>query len=235
MLGKLKNIDIKCPHISTAACYRYFIPMLNFDYAKGIYIDCDIIVRGDISELFSFNLGDNFLAGADDFAKSNYVRNLKLTRYFNSGVLLINIAKMRRENIVAKLVAKTLELKDKIKYLDQDVLNIVLKDKVKILPSKWGAVSQLFRRSVSSDFIDESEITEAVYEPAIIHFTGPDKPWVIPFGITAHPWAPAYFYYINRTPFSKSAESFKRKFSPIKRFFWYWKRHLLFFLRPQFF
>lgn len=232
---KIDNFKYKCEHISLAACYRYFIPLLDFAYDKAIYIDCDIIVRGDISELFDIDLGGNYLGAVDDFVKSSYYKKFGLSRYFNSGVLLLNIGKMREDDIASKFVQKTIELQSSIKYLDQDVMNVVCAGKVLFLPAKWGALSTLYRKNVRSQFVGENDVRNAVYNPQIVHFTGPDKPWKIPYGIIAHPWTPAYFYYARYTPFNDFVNKIIADFCPLRRFFWYWKRHLLFFLHPQFF
>lgn len=231
----LDGISFKCAHISIAACYRYFIPRLPFDYDKGVYLDCDVIVRGDIRGLFDFDLGDAYIAGAEDFIKPSYLNRIGLRRYFNSGVLLLNIERMRRENIAPRLLAATVANRDKFRYLDQDVLNTLLGAESKFLPVKWGAVSSIFRKREVSEFVAPAEIAEAVRDPQILHFTGPDKPWIIPRGILAHPWTPAYFYYLRRTPFAGEEARICGRFNPMRRFFWYLSRHPLFFMRPQFF
>ncbi len=230
-----ENFCMKQNHISIAACYRYLIPILDFEYNKGIYLDCDIVVLDDIKELYNIDLKNNYLAGTDDFLKKKHLRLISVDRYFNSGVLLLNLKKLKEDNISFKLFETTKALKDKIKYLDQDILNIVLKNSVSFLPIRWGITAPPFRKKIKSNFLSQKEILEAVYDPAIVHFTGPDKPWTIPYGITAHPWAPAYFYYLKQTTFAKNTEAIKEKFNAISRLLWYWKRHLLFFTRPFFY
>ena len=222
-------------HISIATCYRYLIPLLDFPYEKGIYLDCDVLVCGDIRGLFDYDISDAAIAGADDFISTSHPKTLGLDRYFNAGVLLLNIKKMRAQNAAVKLLEKTLELRDKIKYLDQDVLNVFFKGESKILPPKFGAVSSLYRKNAVSEYFSAEEIREAVYSPIVVHFTGPDKPWLIPFGITAHPWTPLFLHYWKTTAYADLLEKAVEKFNPVGRFFWYWKRHLGFFLRPQFF
>ena len=113
----------KQEHITAAACFRYLIPQLDFPYQKGIYLDCDVIVRGDIGELFGVDLGGAYLAGVYDYQSRKYAESLKVDKYFNSGVLLMNIKRMRADNTAQNLISATLEMQDKIKYLDQDVLN----------------------------------------------------------------------------------------------------------------
>lgn len=228
-----KNFPKKQEHISIAACYRYLIPVLNLPYNKGIYLDCDVIVNGDLKELIDFEIGDSYLAGADDFAKSKYLKKIGLDRYFNSGVLLMNLKKMREEETTKILIDKTLQLKDDIKYLDQDVLNLVFKGSTQILPTGFGAVASIFRKRETSK--SQAEMNRAIYNPLVVHFTGPDKPWKIPCGITAHPYTPMFFKYLKMTPYFAMADDIFGNFDKIASFWWYFKRHLFFFLRPHFY
>ena len=233
-LNNFSNVEIKCGHISLSACSRFFIPKLDFPYEKGIYLDCDVVVNGDIKELFDIDLGENYAAAVDDFVSAKHAAKFDSLRYFNSGVLLLNINKMRKDNLTEVLVGKLNELKHLIRYIDQDILNLVFGKKVVFLPPRFGVVSPYFRGRKTKYFSKE-EISAAIYNPLVIHFTGPDKPWVIPCGLTAHPWTPLYFHYLRQTPFAHKAAEYFRTFNALGKFFWYWKRHITFFLRPQFY
>lgn len=233
-LDNFSNVEIKCGHISLSTCSRFFIPQLDFPYEKGVYLDCDVVVNGDIKELFDIDLGENYTAAVDDFISKDYSAKLGIGRYFNAGVLLLNIAKMRSENAVEKILAALETHGNTIKYADQDILNLVFGQKVLFLPPRFGVVSPYFRGRKTKYFSKE-EISAAIYNPLVIHFTGPDKPWVIPCGLTAHPWTPLYFHYLRQTPFAHKATEYFRKFNALGKFFWYWKRHITFFLRPQFY
>ncbi len=229
------NVGVKQQHISIATCYRFLIPLLDFDYEKGIYLDCDIVVLGDVAELLNIDLGDNYLAAANDFISERYVKSLNLDKYFNAGVLLLNLKKFREDGVFDKLISELCDTSKSFKYLDQDILNIVLGAKSQLLPTKWGAVAPLFRKNLISKFESSDELKEAIYAPKIVHFTGPDKPWSIPRGITAHPWTPAYFYYMRNTPFAQSAENINASFNVFAKFLNYLKRHTFFFIRPMFY
>lgn len=236
--GHIKDaaaLPATCEHISIATCYRYFIPELPFKYKKGIYLDCDVIVRGNLLNLFEFPLGDNYIAAVEDTLRIKRIGGEPLSRYFNSGVMLMNIEKMRTDGISAKLYDTTIRLADKLKYFDQDALNIVLSARAARLPPKWNAISPIFRKALSWSVYTREEVSQAIYDPQIIHFTGPDKPWKIPYGPTAHPWTPAYFYYLSHTPLAFEREQIIKKFDPAKCFFGYWKRHINFFARIQYF
>lgn len=230
----VKDVSVKSKHISIATCYRYFIPQLDYDYEKGIYLDCDIVVLGDIEELFDIDLKDAPLAAVEDTISERYYKKWGLKNYFNAGVLLLNIKKLREETSALKLVQKTLELSGSIKYLDQDVLNILYANTALFLPPKFGAISPLFRKKVLLKSASSKDINEAVYNPVVVHFTGPDKPWKILYGLTAHPWACTYFYYLGKTNYADKKEQILRNFNGIKNFVWYFKRHIFFFVRPYY-
>ena len=233
-LTTLDGVGIKCSHISLDTCSRFFIPQLDFPYEKGIYLDCDVVVNGDIKELFDTDLGENYAAAVDDFVSKEYSAKLGVGRYFNAGVLLLNIEKMRSGNLVETFLNAFKTRGNLIKYADQDILNLVFGGKVLFLPPRFGVVSPYFRGRKTKYFSKE-EISAAIYNPLTIHFTGPDKPWVIPCGLTAHPWTPLYFHYLRKTPFAHRAAEYLQKFNAVGKFFWYWKRHITFFLRPQFY
>ena len=233
--GLFASFPKKHGHISAATCFRYLIPRLDFPYDKGIYLDCDIVVRGDIRELFDADLGGAHIAGVYDYQKDAYVKGLGVENYFNAGVLLLDIGKMRAENSSEKLIQMHCELKERIKYLDQDVLNIAFKSSSAILPPKFGAISPLFRKELPPVLGQTArDMREAIYNPVIVHFTGPDKPWVIPRGFTAHPWTPLYFRHLRRTPYAASEAAIMGGFRPAARLWWYFKRHLTFFARRHF-
>lgn len=224
-----EKFDVKLEHLSIAACYRYMIPSIAKNLSKVIYLDCDVIVREDIKNYFNHDISEYYAGVVQDVIKKKYLKKLCLEKYFNSGVMLMNISKMNDSSITEELFSKTFQLSGKVKFLDQDVLNIVLRDKCLFLDLPWSVPSPVFRKSIK-----QKNINEAIYSPKILHFTGPDKPWKIPFGITAHPYTPEYFFYLNKTPYSYKEKSIKENFKPFKNLINYSIRHFGFFLRPHF-
>ena len=92
-------------YYSKSTYYRLFIPTLYPELDKALYLDSDIVVLGDISELYNVDLGENLLGAVHDQAVQNtpefqeYVLNRIGVKnqedYFNAGVLLMNLAKLR--------------------------------------------------------------------------------------------------------------------------------------------
>lgn len=228
-----ESFNVMLAHLSIEACYRYLIADLKPEFDKAIYLDCDLVVLDDIKKLYDTDIKDFYAACGDEILKVSHYKKLGLSRYFNSGVLLLNCALMRRDNITEQLFKKTAELSGKSKYLDQDVLNIVFSKKLKFFHMRWNATNPIFRKSANVKFL-KKVAAQARDNPAIVHFSGPDKPWKIPYGVLSHPYSAAYFYYLAKTPYADWARDFVGNFRPLKTALWYWKRHLLFFLRPTF-
>lgn len=160
-------------YYSNSIFYRLFIPGIFKEFEKAIYLDCDTIVRTDIAKLFKTNIQNYELAVIqDEVARSNsqlrrYVKiavGIDSKKYFNSGVLLMNLRNLRKNHIEEKFIylLKTYNL-DTIAP-DQDYLNILCKGKVKYLNESWDAMP------------DYTKI-ENVNDINLIHFNMFRKPW----------------------------------------------------------
>ncbi len=126
--------------------YRAFIARIFLQYEKGIYIDSDTILRGDIGELFDVELGDDAIAARVDpkvamvpeFVK--YVENglgVPAKEYVNSGVLLMDLKKLRKLHYITKMT-DLIKLDADLVAPDQDYLNVILKGKIKHLGKEWN-------------------------------------------------------------------------------------------------
>lgn len=192
-LGEEKSkIAYERAHFTIAMYYRIFISDIFKCFDKVLYLDCDLIIKKDVAELYAEDLSENFLAAAPDFAaiqKENkvlsdkYVKNvLKINKetYFNSGVLLLNCGEIRKKQIKEKCLQKLAEIKTP-KSPDQDILNIVCYNHVKFLPINWNyevALPNSDEKFVDSIFSQyQEEFEKAPKEPFIIHYTGLEKPW----------------------------------------------------------
>ena len=133
-------------------------------------MDCDTTVLGDLSELYNINIEDFYAAGVNDTSETikECCKRLNVEKYFNSGVLLLNMEKIRNDNIYEKFLDFAGENKDIIFFPDQDILNAVLKDKVKFLGNEWNKIQY------DNEYIDYKK-----QEIKIIHHTGFPKPWEI--------------------------------------------------------
>lgn len=160
-------------YYSISIYYRLFIPSLFPAYNKVIYLDADVVLVDDISKLYfedinGFLVGavpDEVIAGNDSFRKyTKEALDLEWNKYFNSGVLLMNLEKFREE----KIEEKFLYLLDKYNFdaiaPDQDYLNVLCKDKVKYVDRGWDRMPN----------VDESFNDSNLH---LIHFNMFQKPW----------------------------------------------------------
>ncbi|GHA48886.1 general stress protein A [Salinimicrobium marinum] len=184
-------------HASLANYYRISIPdALPSEVTRVLYLDCDILINGDLLPLWSTELTDNAIAAVPEFDnKRNIEMGLGNTRTFNSGVMLMNLEKWRKEGISAKVLDFISSNPDKIRFWDQDALNaVLLKDWIE-LPVRWNLMVDFIYRKKE---IQDTEVLADIDNPAIIHFNQTFKPWHYQL---RHPHKHLYRKFIKETPF----------------------------------
>lgn len=187
-----------------ATYYRLVLPSLLPDVSKVIYIDCDLLVLDDVLKLWEISLnGCNAAAAA---AKITPEQKLRIglspeNRYFNAGVMVYDLAAMRAsgdEALFREIYETSME---KLKYPDQDILNIAYRGRYKLLPLKWNLTTSVYRNPVNPQLYSEEDTFEAIRHPGIVHFTGVHKPWRLR-KTTHHPYSSYYWEYMKLTPFA---------------------------------
>lgn len=179
-------------HYTKEMYLRIFIPELLQDYDKAVYIDCDTIIQADVSELYDIDVNDYFLGVIKDFniiVNYTYLPNVKsyfddfihipdINSYFNSGVLLMNLNKLR-EMPLRKKAFECLSQFERLFYPDQDVLNLICAGKVKFLNNGWNFAFAINPALVQNNvFIPLAlEWTKGLANQKIIHYTSEIKPW----------------------------------------------------------
>lgn len=160
-------------YYSESIYYRLFIPNLYPEITKAVYIDCDTVVLTDISELYFTDIEDNLLGAVadecipyiDEF--SRYVERwvgVPRERYFNSGVLVMNLEGLRREGI-SELIFDSIERYGfETVAPDQDYLNAFCRGRVHYLPPKWN------KQPNHESYIHPIHLS-------LIHFNMFNKPW----------------------------------------------------------
>lgn len=172
-LEKVKDKLYTRDYFTATTYFRLFISDLYPHYNKAIYLDCDIVVLGDIAELYNTDLGNNLVAAApDDIIQCNeefqeYVEKVvgvsDYRRYFNAGVLVMNLDQLRK----FKFQEKFLYLLSTVKFAaiqDQDYLNRLCKGRVKLVSVGWN------RMPMSTIRINPDDIK-------LIHYNYVYKPW----------------------------------------------------------
>ncbi len=176
--------------ITIAAYYRLLIPtFLPKHFTKAIYLDSDLIVRGNLKELWHIDIAEKHLLAVQDMgapyvSSSRGLLNYQMLgipadcKYFNSGVLVMNLRKWREDRISQQVLEYLEQNKKYVRWHDQDGLNAILAGKWGELDPRWNQLPYIFRYLSW----EESSLREDVYnalknDPYIVHFSTRDKPW----------------------------------------------------------
>lgn len=203
-----KKMKIKKNRITLAAYYRLSIPaLLPKEHRKVIYLDSDLIVNEDIGKLWDLDVGQNYILAVQDNG-AQYVsspagllmyKELDInpsSKYFNSGVMVINLDKWRRDDISQKVIEFLEQNKERIRWWDQDGLNALLIGKWGELDHRWNVLTQIFINPSGSDGPnkDKEKYEELINHSYIVHFNGASKPWRRK---SKHPYKYLYFDYTD--------------------------------------
>jgi len=196
-------------HISVATYYRLFVTsLLPEPVDKIIYMDCDIVVRGSLQELWDTPLEDYALGAVyQDLGWSDY--NMSWERlgiprqegYFNAGVLLMNLKQLRMMDFEEKAVGFIKDNYKRIISHDQDVLNALLYSYIKPLSAKWNYIpmfldKRLFSLKFPLKYKDKiEELKHSDFSPVVIHFVSTPKPWAAGCN---HPYKMEYYKYLDQ-------------------------------------
>lgn len=198
-------------YVTASALFKFNICEILQEEDKVIYLDSDTLVLGNLAELYDIDLEEHYVAAVDDQldkitdGQSSMAAKADICfgHYFNSGVMLFNLKKMREDKICTKLIDYRKHGKNY--FMDQDTFNAVLKNNRKMLPYKYNFMTTCIDHydvcEISERFFDghQSSIDECIRCASIIHLTGKYKPWE--YNI---PWFSALFLkYYNKSPFSK--------------------------------
>lgn len=159
-------------YYTCATYYRLFIPILFPELDKALYLDSDIVVLDDISKLYNIPLGNNLVGACRDEVLSfnaafrqyaDITVGVHHMKYFNAGILSMNLRLFREENIFDKFI----ELMGIRKFpvaQDQDYLNVLCANRVKRIPLAWN------KTPVKQFYFNDACVK-------ICHFKMAHKPW----------------------------------------------------------
>lgn len=206
----VKDIEHKLPkeqHFGLATWYRLFIQSLFPQYDKIIYIDCDLVVTGDISELYHTDLEDNYMAGVIE----NWILNSPIFSYYtkeavgvesknyiNAGVVVLDLAKFREHQIEQKFVELINTYNFDVIDPDQSYINYLCQGHIKYLPFEWNRTP-----------LENVECEN----PKIVHYALGMKPWHDPkMFLAEHFWK-----YAEMSPFYDEIKAMPEKFTTLER------------------
>lgn len=159
-----------CTQTFTIGCmFRCMLAELLPNLSKIIYLDADLFVNRDIKELWDVDIREYCLAGVVDEGVINFsipdilneYPNIYRNQYFNSGVLFMNLDKIREKGHLKELVVDFLVNNREATYPDQDALNVLFHNKILYLDSSWNRFVSLHRED-NKDNLDN----------AVFHYAG---------------------------------------------------------------
>jgi lipopolysaccharide biosynthesis glycosyltransferase len=200
-IDQFKGLPISF-HLDLSCYFRLLIPdIISAD--RAIYLDSDLVVNGSLRSLWEIELGEYFLAAAPEFSR-NMHPELPFNQefgYFNCGVMLINLKKWRKFQILESVLEFSKTNPKLIRFADQCGLNAVAMDNFLPLKTKFNFQGIFYDDSyVKPTKISAAEMENSQKKSIIIHFTGTTKPW---HWSCKHPDRGLYWKYLRKTPFKR--------------------------------
>jgi lipopolysaccharide biosynthesis glycosyltransferase len=186
---------------------RFLLPELLGEVDRALYLDADTLVVAPLEELQRLDLRGSPVGAVRNVMvphEEERVRRLGLdpARFFNSGVLLLDLAALREEGLAACAADVATALAGRLRWPDQDVLNVLFADRWAPLHPRFNAQNSLFEWPEASSAAHGREVrADAVARPAVLHFEGPHlcKPW---HALSEHAWRDRYLATLARTPWA---------------------------------
>lgn len=195
-ISAFRNAWQKMDRVRNSTYYRLLIADMFPQYDKAIYLDSDIIVSGDLTELYALDLGEDVVAGVpapwyvlesnrEEYAQALGIPNME--KYINAGVLLLNTKKIREHGLSGIMAELTTR---KFNSQDQDILNKVLFDGIRHLPFRFNVMTKYasWPEARFQGLFSDEEMREAWASPLIIHYADKIKPWDDPLSPYAQIW-----------------------------------------------
>jgi lipopolysaccharide biosynthesis glycosyltransferase len=196
-------------HLNFTTYLRLLIPdLLPAHIQKVIYLDSDLIVNANLGKLWDMSLDGvdllavqqtavPFVSSAKGLSNYQALGIAPTSKYFNAGVLVINLEKWRQEKLGSKVLRYIEQNKSHIRFHDQDGLNAMLAGRWGELDPRWNQMPEVFQ----FNSWQESPYSETVYQqvltdPYIIHFATAAKPWN---SREIYPANDLFFQYVDQT------------------------------------
>lgn len=229
-LKKIKNFNIKfiemnyddfetCPmlkeyneqyqdyHTTKPTYFRFQLPSLLPELDKLLYLDCDIVVSDSLKTLYETDIEGYYAAMVADVDNKIEMTRLNLPEYYNAGVMLINLAQWRKDDIQNKLFEYCEKNKEQLLWQDQDVINLFFNNKILKLPDKWNF------QIAKGDFEDAQLVFKNCKEKVVLHFAGRYKPWL---NLLDSPIFEIYYSYLYLIPWLDNIYTYKNQWFNLK-------------------
>lgn len=193
-------------HVSASALLKMQLPDFLEGIDKVLYIDGDVLIQQDLKELYDIELGSCYAAVVKDLISVrniNHLRKIGIKNkfYFNSGVMLLNLNKIREDNISNKLIEYRLHGKNH--FIDQDAFNVVFNENVIYISLKYNYLNKFH------DWMDGDSLSafyneripkskkKALRNAVIVHLGTHEKPWRYNMGVLTK----LYLKYYEKSPY----------------------------------
>ena len=186
-----------------------------------LFLDADTLVTGDLQNFYNSDFEDNYCIAVNDYGMKSWIKSkhkillsnnnettidkyfsdirkwndLDMEKYFNSGMLLLNLNKIRQNNAQEKML--NILKNDILACPDQDCFNICFHNSVKIVSMNYNFM--VVNKDIHADLQDNDKTQyDTILKnsiPLIIHFL--TKPWL--GCINDIPYADLYYKYRDKT------------------------------------
>ena len=199
---------LRCDYFTLTIYFRLFIAEMFPEYDKAIYIDSDVVVLDDLAKLYDTDIADNFIGACPDVsvlgvpqlcAYMEEVVGVNRHKYINSGVLLMNLKKLREVRFSEHFLALLNTYHFECIAPDQDYLNAICAGKIHYLDGAWDVMP------------DDSK--EEVKDAKIVHYNLFSKPWCYD-GIQ---YADYFWKYAKDSGFMQEISDYKAEYSDEKK------------------
>lgn len=183
--SKVEHDDIFFQHsyVSKAALVKFQLPEILKNTAEVLYLDSDTLIRPGLEDICGIAVDQCYAAVVKDMSVSlgKHMQELGLNDYFNSGVMYMNLQKMRKDGI-GKVLLDWKRNEKRHVFMDQDAFNVVLGRDVKFIHPKYNLIYDMFRKYTSSEIasfyeIDQFAVAALNKTAAVLHMAGARKPW----------------------------------------------------------
>ena len=161
--------------------YRIFAAQyLPQDMDRVLYLDPDIVVTGDLTGLYEMEMGEAYFAAASHVKEETLLGKVNQKRlnmegiYINSGVMLLNLEMLRKEQDVQAVLKYIADYEKVLLLPDQDVISGVYYEKILPIDAR---IYNMTERMLPLELLKGTEMEWFCRNTAIIHYCGRNKPW----------------------------------------------------------